>query len=74
MKQTEYDWLYLAAAVNPSTGEALGLIERRMNTPVMNDLQSDFRLAKRRSARKRALKQSTCHEERRGAIHVHSPF
>jgi transposase len=42
VKQTEYDWVYLAAAVNPASGEALGLIEREMNTPVMDDLLANL--------------------------------
>lgn len=42
VKQTEYQWVYVAAAVNPLTGEALGLITREMNTPVMNDLLANI--------------------------------
>lgn len=38
VKQTEYEWAYVSAAVNPRTGEALGLITEEMNTLVMNDL------------------------------------
>ena len=38
VKQTEYRWAYITAAVNPRTGEALGVITEEMNTPVMNDL------------------------------------
>jgi transposase len=38
VKQTEYEWAYISAAVNPITGKALGMITEEMNTPVMNDL------------------------------------
>ena len=38
VKQTEYQWAYIAAAVNPRTGRALGLITPEMDTSVMNDL------------------------------------
>lgn len=38
VKQTEYEWAYISAAVNPRTGQALGIITEEMNTPVMNDL------------------------------------
>lgn len=38
VKQTEYQWAYASAAVNPRTGEALGLITEEMNTSVMNDV------------------------------------
>lgn len=42
VKQTEYEWAYVSAAVNPRTGQALGLITREMNTPVMNDLLANL--------------------------------
>jgi hypothetical protein len=42
VKQTDYDWAYLAAAVCPTTGEALGVIDREMNTGVMNDLLANL--------------------------------
>lgn len=42
MKQTDYQWAHLSAAVNPLTGEALGLITEEMNTPVMNDLLANL--------------------------------
>lgn len=38
VKQTEYEWAYISAAVNPITGEALGVITPDMDTFVMNDL------------------------------------
>lgn len=38
MKQTEYRWAYVSAAVNPATGQALGVITPDMDTSVMNDL------------------------------------
>jgi transposase len=38
VKQTDYEWAYASAAVNPLTGEALGIITDEMNTTVMNDL------------------------------------
>lgn len=38
VKQTEYEWAYISAAVNPRSGRALGVITEEMNTPVMNDL------------------------------------
>jgi transposase len=38
VKQTEYQWAYISAAVNPRTGQALGVITEDMNTAVMNDL------------------------------------
>lgn len=36
VKQTEYKWVYLMAAVNPRTGDSLGLIAPTVNTDVMN--------------------------------------
>jgi putative transposase len=42
VKQTEYQWVYLSAAVNPETGQALGLITPDMNTLVMNDLLTNL--------------------------------
>lgn len=38
VKQTEYQWAYISAAVNPRTGRALGVITPDMDTWVMNDL------------------------------------
>ncbi len=38
VKQTEYEWAYISAAVNPITGRALGVITPGMDTSVMNDL------------------------------------
>ena len=38
VKQTEYEWAYISAAVNPITGRALGVITPDMDTSVMNDL------------------------------------
>lgn len=44
--------MYLSAAVNPQTGEALGLITSGMDTLVMNDLLANLsrRLGERRHA------------------------
>jgi hypothetical protein len=42
VKQTEYQWVYLSAAVNPETGQALGMVSPDMNTLVMNDLLSNL--------------------------------
>ena len=42
VKQTEYQWVYLSAAVNAETGQALGMITPDMNTLVMNDLLSNL--------------------------------
>lgn len=42
VKQTEYEWAYVTAAVNPLTGRALGLITAEMNTLVMNDLLANL--------------------------------
>jgi transposase len=38
VKQTDYEWVHLTAAVNPLTGDAIGIITPDMNTLVMNDL------------------------------------
>lgn len=38
MKQTDYQWAYISAAVNPLTGAAIGMITEEMDTLVMNDL------------------------------------
>jgi transposase len=38
VKQTEYEWAYISAAINPRTGQAVGVITEEMNTLVMNDL------------------------------------
>lgn len=37
VKQTEYEWLYLFAAVNPLTGESLALITPTVNTDYMSE-------------------------------------
>lgn len=42
MKQTEYRWVYLSAAVNPETGKAFGMVTRTMNTLTMNDLLANL--------------------------------
>lgn len=42
VKQTDYQWMHVTAAVNPLTGQALGLITPEMNTPVMNDLLANL--------------------------------
>lgn len=44
VKQTDYQWAYVSAAVNPLTGEALGMITEEMNTLVMNDLLANLSL------------------------------
>jgi transposase len=36
VKQTEYDWLYLFAAVHPQTGRSSALIAPTVNTELMN--------------------------------------
>ena len=36
VKQTEYEWLYLFAAVNPVTGQSAALISPTVNTDYMN--------------------------------------
>ena len=36
MKQTEYEWVYLFAAVNPLTGESSALLAPTVNTAYMN--------------------------------------
>jgi transposase len=36
VKQTEYDWIYLFAAVNPLTGESSALLAPTVNTDYMN--------------------------------------
>ena len=36
VKQTEYDWLYVFAAVNPLTGESSALLAPTVNTQMMN--------------------------------------
>lgn len=38
MKQSEYEWVYLGAAINPRTGEALGMFSEELNTLTTNDL------------------------------------
>ncbi len=35
IKQTEYQWVYLIGAVNPTTGDSLALIEPTVNTSLM---------------------------------------
>ena len=35
-KQTEYDWVYLFGAVNPLTGDSVGLIAPTVNTELMS--------------------------------------
>lgn len=42
VKQTEFEWVYLSAAVNPATGQALGLITPDMDTSVANDLLANL--------------------------------
>lgn len=37
VKQTEYEWLYLWAAVNPQTGESTALIGPTVNTAYMSE-------------------------------------
>jgi len=36
VKQTEYEWVYLFAAVNPMTGESSALLSPTVNTDLMN--------------------------------------
>ena len=36
VKQTEYEWVYLFAAVNPVTGESSALLAPTVNTDLMN--------------------------------------
>ena len=36
MKQTEYDWIYLFAAVNPLTGNSSAMLAPTVNTDYMN--------------------------------------
>ena len=36
IKQTEYDWIYLFAAVNPVTGESSAMLAPTVNTDYMN--------------------------------------
>jgi transposase len=36
VKQTEYDWIYLYAAVNPRSGDSVALLAPTANTFVMN--------------------------------------
>lgn len=36
VKQTEYEWLYLFAAVNPLTGESSAMLAPTVNTELMN--------------------------------------
>lgn len=36
VKQTEYDWCYLYAAVNPVTGESSAMLAPTVNTELMN--------------------------------------
>ena len=36
VKQTQYEWLYLWAAVNPVTGESCAIITPTVNTPIMS--------------------------------------
>jgi transposase len=36
IKQTEYDWLYVYASVNPATGESSAIITPTVNTRYMN--------------------------------------
>jgi len=38
IKQTDYEWMHITAAVNPLTGATVGIITPDMNTLVMNDL------------------------------------
>jgi transposase len=42
VKQTDYEWAYISAMVNPLTGDAIGLITQEVNTPVMNDLLANL--------------------------------
>ena len=37
VKQTEYQWLYLFAAVNPLTGESSAMLAPTVNTELMNE-------------------------------------
>lgn len=36
VKQTEYEWVYLFASVNPLTGDSVALVSPTVNTVVMN--------------------------------------
>jgi len=36
IKQTEYEWVYVFAAVNPVTGDSSALLAPTVNTPYMN--------------------------------------
>ena len=36
IKQTEYEWIYLMASVNPQTGESVALLAPTVNTDYMN--------------------------------------
>ena len=37
VKQTEYDWVYLYAAVNPATGASSAMLAPTVNTAYMNE-------------------------------------
>jgi len=36
VKQTQYDWIYLFGAVNPQSGDSVGLLAPTVNTAMMN--------------------------------------
>jgi transposase len=40
--QTQYDYLYVFAAVCPQTGQAVGLIAPEIHTPMMNAFLAEF--------------------------------
>lgn len=40
IRQTEYEWVYLWAAVEPATGESIAMITPTVNTPLMNQFLS----------------------------------
>jgi transposase len=40
--QTQYDYLYVFAAVCPETGQAVGLLTPEINTPMMNAFLAEF--------------------------------
>jgi len=42
IRQTQYDFLYVFAAVCPETGDACGLISPQVNTEVMNAFLAEF--------------------------------
>jgi transposase len=53
VKQTDYEWAYVTAAVNPLTGASLGMITEEMDTLVMNDLL--FNLSRKLGERRHAV-------------------